>query len=107
MNSAQKTKSEERQSIREPQKKKFWKLGAGIQIPKTSKGRRIMNQEKIEPQKEETARALKIKGKNVDDLDLEKLGNLIQQANEKSSKINLRGLFKSLKKSRPDNSQGK
>jgi hypothetical protein len=31
--------------------------------------------------------------------DLEKLGNLIQQANEKSSKVNLRGLFKSLKKS--------
>ena len=51
-------------------------------------------------------RTIKIKGKNVDDLDLEKLGNLIQQANKKSSKVNLRGLFKSLKKSRPDNSQG-
>ena len=51
-------------------------------------------------------RTIRIKGKNVDDLDLEKLGNLIQQANEKSFKVNLRGLFKSLKKSRPDNSQG-
>jgi hypothetical protein len=51
-------------------------------------------------------RTIRIKGKNVDDLDLEKLGNLIQQANEKSSKVNLRGLFKSLRKSRPDNSQG-
>ena len=51
-------------------------------------------------------RTIRIKGKNVDDLDLEKLGNLIQQANKKSSKVNLRGLFKSLKKSRPDNSQG-
>jgi sugar-specific transcriptional regulator TrmB len=51
-------------------------------------------------------RTIKIKGKNVDDLDLEKLGNLIQQANKKSSKVNLRSLFKSLKKSRPDNSQG-
>jgi DNA-binding Lrp family transcriptional regulator len=46
-------------------------------------------------------RTIKIKGKNVDDLDLEKLGNLIQQANEKSSKVNLRGLFKGLKKSLP------
>jgi len=46
-----------------------------------------------------------IKGKNVDDRDLEKMANLIQQANERSSKVNLKGLFKSLKKSRPYNSQ--
>jgi len=52
-------------------------------------------------------RTIRIKGKNIDDLDLETLGNLIQQANEKSSKVNLRGLFKSLKKSRPDTSQRK
>jgi len=51
-------------------------------------------------------RTIKIKGKNVDDLDLEKIATLIQQANKKSSKVNIRGLFKSLKKSRPDNSQG-
>jgi hypothetical protein len=51
-------------------------------------------------------RTIRIKGKNVDDLDLEKIGNLIKQANEKSLKVNLRGLFKGLKKSRPDNSQG-
>ena len=50
-------------------------------------------------------RTIKIKGKNVDDLDLEKIANLIQQANERSSKVNLKGLFKSLKKSRPHNSQ--
>jgi DNA-binding Lrp family transcriptional regulator len=50
-------------------------------------------------------RTIKIKGKNVDDLDLEKLGNLIQQANEKSSKVNLRGLFKRLKRSRANNPQ--
>ena len=43
-------------------------------------------------------RTITIKGKNVDDLDLEKLGNLIQQANEKSSKINLKGLLKSLRR---------
>jgi len=51
-------------------------------------------------------RTIKIKGKNVDDLDLEKIATLIQQANKKSSKVNLRGLFKSLRKSQPDNSQG-
>ena len=43
-------------------------------------------------------RTIRIKGKNVDDLDLEKLGILIQQANEKSSKVNLRRLLKSLKR---------
>jgi len=50
-------------------------------------------------------RTIKIKGKNVDTLDLEKLGNLIQQANEKSSKLNFRGLFKSLKRSGTIDSQ--
>ncbi len=44
-------------------------------------------------------RTIRIKGRNIDDLDLEKLGNLIQQANEKASKLNLRGLFKGLKRS--------
>jgi len=43
-------------------------------------------------------RTIRVKGKNVDDLDLEKIGNLIQQANEKSSKINLKGLLKSLRR---------
>ena len=45
-------------------------------------------------------RTIRIKGKNVDDLDLQKLGNLIQQANGKSSKFSLKGLFKNLKRSR-------
>jgi len=61
---------------------------------------------RISLEKFRETRTIRIKGKNVDDLDLEKLGNLIQQANEKSFKVNLRGLFKRLKKSRPDNSQG-
>jgi predicted transcriptional regulator len=61
---------------------------------------------KILLEKLRETRTIKIKGKNVDDLDLEKLGNLIKQANKKSSKVDLKGLFKSLKKSRPDNSQG-
>jgi biotin operon repressor len=50
-------------------------------------------------------RTIRIKGKNVDDLDLEKLGNLIQQANEKSSKVSLKGLFKSLKRQHTNTSQ--
>jgi tRNA pseudouridine-54 N-methylase len=45
-------------------------------------------------------RTIRIKGKNVDDLDLEKTANLIQQANARASKINLRGLFKNLRKTR-------
>lgn len=52
-------------------------------------------------------RTVKIKGKNVDNLDLEKLGNLIQQANEKSSKISLKRLLKSLRKSHANNFQKK
>jgi hypothetical protein len=41
-------------------------------------------------------RTIKIKGKNVDDLDLEKVANLILQANEKSSKFNLKRKLKKL-----------
>ncbi len=49
-------------------------------------------------------RTIRITGKNVDDLDLEKIGKLIQQANENSLKASLRGLFKSLKRSHGSNS---
>jgi hypothetical protein len=42
-------------------------------------------------------RTIRITGKNVDDIDLSKLGNLIQQANEKSSKFSLNGIIKGLK----------
>jgi hypothetical protein len=48
-------------------------------------------------QKLKETRTIKIKGKNVDDLDLKKIGELVQQANDKSSRVNLRGLFKSIK----------
>ena len=47
-------------------------------------------------------RTIRIKGKNVDDLNLEKLGELIQQATKKSSRFNLRGLFKNSKKPQSD-----
>jgi len=49
-------------------------------------------------------RTIRIKGKNVDDLDLEKAASFIQQANERSSKVSLRGLFKSLKRPHAKNS---
>jgi len=68
-------------------------------FPKTTSLYRIC----LEKLKE--TRTIKIKGKNVDDLDLEKIGKLIQQANERSSKVNLKGLFKSLKRSHANNSQ--
>jgi len=42
-------------------------------------------------------RIIKIKGKNVDKLDLENLQSLILQAYEKSSKVKSRGLRKHLK----------
>jgi Mn-dependent DtxR family transcriptional regulator len=44
-------------------------------------------------------RTIKITGKNVDDMDLEKLGSLIRQANQKSSLFDFKGLFKKLRKS--------
>jgi DNA-binding MarR family transcriptional regulator len=42
-------------------------------------------------------RRIRITGKNVEDLDMEKIGNLILQANEKSSKVSLRRFLKGLK----------
>lgn len=50
-------------------------------------------------------RTIRITGKNVDDLDLDKVANLVQQANEKSFSVNLKRVFKSLRKSRPTNSK--
>ncbi len=55
-------------------------------------------------EKSKETRTIKIRGKNVDDLDLEKLSKLIQQANENSLKASLKGLFKSLKRSHGSNS---
>jgi len=43
-------------------------------------------------------RTIKIKGKNVDDLTLQKIAKLTEQANEISSKFNLKSLFKNLKR---------
>ena len=42
-------------------------------------------------------RTIKIKGKNVNDLDLEKISVLIQEANAKSSKINVKRILKKFK----------
>jgi hypothetical protein len=46
-------------------------------------------------------RIVRIKGKNVDDLDLEKIANMIQQANEKSSNVKWKRLSKILRKALP------
>jgi len=66
-------------------------------LPQTAETYRIL----LEKLRE--TRTIKVKGKNVDDLDLEKLGNLIQQANERSSKASLKGFLKSFKRSRTNN----
>jgi len=66
---------------------------------------RLVEDIRILLEKFRETRTIKIRGKNVDDLNLEKIGKLIQQANEKSSKVNFRGLLKSLKRSRANNSQ--
>jgi predicted ArsR family transcriptional regulator len=53
---------------------------------------------RIVAEKLKETRVIRIKGKNVDDLDLERMGELVREANEKSSRVSLRGLFKSLKR---------
>jgi hypothetical protein len=68
-------------------------------LPRTAKMYRIP----LEKLRE--TRTIKIRGKNVDDVDLEKLGNLIQQASAKASGLNLKGLIKGLKRSHTSNSQ--
>lgn len=57
----------------------------------------IVKMNKIILEKFDETRTIRIRGKNVDDLNLEKLGNLIQQATKKSSKVNWGRLFKGLK----------
>jgi hypothetical protein len=59
----------------------------------------VASMEKTLIDKFNETRTIRIRGKNVDDLDLEKLGNLIQQANQKSSLFNFKSLFKGLRKS--------
>lgn len=58
---------------------------------------KVAQMEKTILEKLDETRTIRIRGKNVDDLDLEKIGNLIQQANEKSSIFNLKGVIKKLK----------
>lgn len=55
------------------------------------------NAYRISLEKFNETRTIRIKGKNVDDLDLEKVANLIQQANERSSNFNLKSMLKKLK----------
>lgn len=60
------------------------------------------NAYRISLEKLRETRTIRIKGKNVDNLDLDKITKLIQQANEKSPIAYLKGLFKGFKQSRPN-----
>ncbi len=86
-----------------PIPKNQWKEMARLEVlAKYSEDSGFTNYAKIPRiiiEKFNETRIIKIKGKNVDDLDLEKIANLIQQANERSSKVSLKGLLKRLKKS--------
>ena len=53
---------------------------------------------KISLEKMKETRTIRIKGKNVDDLDLEKLGKLIQEAYEKRTNFSLKRLFKRVRR---------
>ena len=57
--------------------------------------------EKTILEKLDETRTIRIRGKNVDDIDLEKIGNLIQKATERSSTFSFGGIFKRLRKSMP------
>ena len=58
----------------------------------------IVEMNKAVLEKFDEARTIRIKGKNIDDLELQKIDNLIREATARSSRFNLRGLFKNLKK---------
>jgi hypothetical protein len=59
------------------------------------------NAYRISLEKFNETRTIKIKGKNVDEINLEKIASLIQQANEKTSKTELKGIYKILKRALP------
>ena len=62
----------------------------------------VAKMEKTILQKFDETRTIRIRIKNVDDLELEKIGKLIEQASEKSYKFSFKGLFKGLRKSLPE-----
>jgi hypothetical protein len=59
---------------------------------------------RISLEKLKETRTIRIRGKNVDDLDLQKMGELVTQASRTSS-FNLKGLFKNLKKAMQQSSK--
>ena len=60
---------------------------------------------KISLEKLKETRTIRIKGKNVDDLDLEKVVSLIKQANENSFIVDLKGLLRGFKKRSSSNNK--
>ena len=66
------------------------------------------NIEKTIIEKFNETRRIRITGKNVEDIDMEKIGNLILLANEKSSSVSLKRFLKGLKFPKlPNESKGK
>lgn len=57
----------------------------------------VADMEKTIIEKFNETRRIRITGKNVEDLDIEKVGNLILQANEKSAKVSFKRFLKNLK----------
>jgi hypothetical protein len=57
----------------------------------------VANMENTIIEKFNETRRIRIIGRNVEDLDMEKVGNLILQANEKSSKVSFKRFLKNLK----------
>jgi hypothetical protein len=53
--------------------------------------------ERIILEKIDESRSIKITGKNVDDIDLVRMGELIQQASQKGSRLKLRSIIKKLR----------
>ena len=86
-----------------PIPKKDWKDIARLQLSANALGEldypeseRMITKPLIETYNK--TRTITIRDKNVDDLDLEKIAVMTQQANENSSKVNLKGLLKKIKK---------
>jgi hypothetical protein len=81
-------------------------IEAHAKLAETHGYSRLAETEKIFVEKFNETRRIKITAKNVNDIELEKLTNLIQQANEKSSKMNLKKFFKnSLKREQTETKQ--
>jgi hypothetical protein len=91
--------------IRLPLRDKEWQRMAMMEYTAKHFGRKPDSLFNISLEKFKETRIIRIRGKNVDNLEMEKLAELIKQANERGSKINLKRLFRKFKKSQPASEQ--